>query len=185
MVTPFGVTVRQTVDVGHLVRRAARNLSGPVRAAFSRVLSRGAARMMRRELPSVPVMGAVFGLGGLLLMPVLLVTGGPVVAIRHGVAVVLYLALVPMFLGYVLFGRGLAAVSASTATTLSLIEPAVAAAIAVIVLGERLPVLAWVGMATLLASLVPLTVPTRQAHDGRAASGRAEVAALVLRLDPS
>jgi DME family drug/metabolite transporter len=117
----------------------------------------GAARLMRSGLPSRGVMGAIFGLGGVLLMPVLLLTGAPIVETGHNLAVVAYLAVVPMFVGYLLFGRGLAAVSASTATTLSLLEPAVAAAIAVLVLQEQLPALGWAGMAVLLASLVVLT----------------------------
>ncbi|KAE8762878.1 EamA family transporter, partial [Georgenia thermotolerans] len=121
----------------------------------------GAARMMRRGLPSRPVMGAVFGLGGVLLLPVLLLTGGPIVASWQHLAAVAYLAVVPMFLGYVLFGRGLGAVPASTATALSLLEPAVAAALAVLVLHERLPALGWAGVALLLAGLVVLTAPPR------------------------
>lgn len=117
----------------------------------------GAVRMMRRGLPSRPVMGAVFGLGGVLLMPVLLLTGAPILATGHNLATVAYLAVVPMFLGYALFGRGLAVVSAATATTLSLLEPAVAAAIAVLVLHEGLSPLGWMGMAVMVASLVLLT----------------------------
>jgi DME family drug/metabolite transporter len=122
----------------------------------------GAARVMRRGLPSQPVMGAVFGVGGVLLLPVLLLTGAPIVASWHNFAAVTYLATVPMFLGYFLFGRGLATVRASTATTLSLLEPAVAAVIAVLVLHEALPALGWVGMAILLASLGLLTAPGQQ-----------------------
>ncbi|WP_457035509.1 DMT family transporter [Geodermatophilus sp. SYSU D01176] len=130
------------------------------------VYSWGAGRVMRRGLPTRPVMGVVFGAGGVLLLPVLLLTGAPIVASWSNVAAVAYLALVPMFLGYVLFGRGLAAVPASTATSLSLLEPAVAAVIAVLVLHERLPALGWAGMAVLLASLVVLTaVPGRQRPD--------------------
>ena len=53
-------------------------------------------------------MGAVFGLGGLLLMPVLAVTGSPLVASWQNGLVGAYMALVPMFAGYVLFGWGLA-----------------------------------------------------------------------------
>jgi len=130
----------------------------------------GAARMMRRGLPSRPVMGAIFGLGGVLLLPVLLLTGAPIVETGHNLAIVAYLALVPMFVGYVLFGRGLSAVSASTATTLSLLEPAVAAVIAVLVLHEALPALGWVGMAILLASLVLLTADSRRQHQDTAST---------------
>jgi DME family drug/metabolite transporter len=122
----------------------------------------GAARMMRRGLPSGSVMGAIFGLGGVLLMPVLLLAGAPVVETGRNLAVVAYLAVAPMFLGYRLFGRGLAAVSATTATTLSLLEPAVAAVIAVLVLHEKIRALGGMGMTTLLASLVLLTADSRR-----------------------
>ena len=130
----------------------------------------GAARMMRSGLPSRPVMGAIFGLGGVLLLPVLLLTGAPIVETGRNLAVVAYLALVPMFFGYVLFGRGLSAVSASTATTLSLLEPAVAAVIAVLVLHEALAALGWVGMAILLASLILLTANSRRQHPDTAST---------------
>ncbi|MPV90305.1 EamA family transporter [Georgenia ruanii] len=134
----------------------------------------GAARLMRRGLPSRPVMGAIFGLGGVLLLPVLLLTGGPIVAAGPHVAAVAYLAVVPMFLGYVLFGRGLGTVAASTATALSLLEPAVAAALAVLVLHERLPALGWAGMGILLAGLVVLTAPPRAPRlSARGSWGRA------------
>jgi DME family drug/metabolite transporter len=72
-----------------------------------------------------------------------------------------YLAIVPMFLGYILFGRGLATVAASTATTVSLLEPAVASLIAVIVLGEHLPPMGWLGLGLLFASLVITATKTR------------------------
>ena len=130
----------------------------------------GAARVMSRGLPSRPVMGAVFGIGGVLLLPVLLLTGAPIVASWSNFAAVAYLALVPMFAGYVLFGRALAAIPASTATSLSLLEPAVAAVIAVLVLHERLPAVGWVGMGVLLASLVVLTAGPRRQHPDTASA---------------
>lgn len=103
-------------------------------------------------------MGAVFGTGGLLLMPVLLVTGAPLVASGEAFLVAVYMALVPMFLGYLLFGYGLAGVPASTATTITLVEPAVAAVLAVAVVGERLAPLGWAGLAVLVVVLLLLTL---------------------------
>jgi DME family drug/metabolite transporter len=67
------------------------------------------------------------------------------------------MALVPMFVGYVLFGWGLARVRASTATGLSLMETVVAAVLAVVVVGERLPALGWLGVVMVLGSLFVLT----------------------------
>lgn len=134
---------------------------GVVAGATYALYSWGAARMM----PTVgtrAVLGSVFGLGGILLLPVLFATGAPIVAESRSLAVVAYLAIVPMFAGYLLFGRGLAELPASTATTLTLLEPAVAAVCAVVVLGERLPLPGWLGVALLFAGLAVLTVPGRR-----------------------
>lgn len=103
-------------------------------------------------------MGAVFGSGGVLLMPVLLVTGAPLLASGEAFAVAAYMALVPMFLGYLLFGWGLVRVTSSTATTITLSEPAVAALLAVLVVGERLSALGWTGLAVIGLALVVLVL---------------------------
>ncbi len=116
-------------------------------------------RLIGRGVAPRAAMGAVFGLGGLLLLPVLLATGTPLAASWPNAAVGAYLALVPMFTGYFLFGRALAHVAASTATTLSLLEPAVATILAVIVVGERLPAAGWAGLALVAGCLVVLTAP--------------------------
>jgi drug/metabolite transporter, DME family len=139
-------------------------------AGFTYALySWGAARVMRCGLPSQPVMGAVFGLGGILLLPVLALTGAPIITSGSNLAVAAYLAIVPMFLGYILFGCGLATVAASTATTVSLLEPAAAALIAVVVLREHLPSIGLLGLELLFASLVITatnTRPTTNSHPG-------------------
>ncbi|WIB16025.1 EamA family transporter [Curtobacterium sp. MCPF17_050] len=114
-------------------------------------------RLMHDGLGRAASMGAVFGGGGLLLMPVLLLTGAPLLATPGAVTVGAYMALVPMFAGYVLFGYGLSQVPASTATTLTLIEPAVAAILAVLVVGEQLTVVGWVGLGLIGVVLVILT----------------------------
>jgi DME family drug/metabolite transporter len=79
------------------------------------------------------------------------------------------MALVPMFAGYVLFGLGLARVRASMATTISLAETVVAAVLAVVVVGERLPAMAWVGAALVAGSLFVLTLPAPKRRYARAA----------------
>ena len=116
-------------------------------------------RLISTGVPSRAVMGTVFGIGGLLLMPVLVATGAPLVASWQNLAVGAYMALVPMFAGYVLFGWGLARIRASTATTLSLAETVVAAVLAVVVVGERLPALGWAGASMIAGSLFVLTLP--------------------------
>jgi DME family drug/metabolite transporter len=86
-------------------------------------------------------------------MPVLAATGAPLLESWRNVAVGAYMALVPMFAGYLLFGWGLARVRASTATGLSLVETVVASVLAVLIVGERLPAMGWLGAALVVGSL--------------------------------
>jgi len=134
-----------------------------------------ARRLMQRGIPSTAVMGTMFGLGGVLLLPVLITTGGPLLASWNNASVGIYMALVPMFGGYVCFGYGLARVQASMATTITLLEPVVAAILAVIIVGERLPPLGWAGVGLVILCLVWTTAPVRRpryAIPGRQASRR-------------
>ncbi|MGH3389400.1 MAG: DMT family transporter [Actinomadura sp.] len=107
------------------------------------------------------VMGALFGGAGLLLLPVLLASSPGWLPTGRGVLVTLYLGAVTTTVGYVLFGRGLRRTSAATATTLTLAEPAVAALLGLVLLGERLGAVAVGGLVLLAASLVLLAVPSR------------------------
>ncbi len=125
-------------------------------------------RLMEQGVPSGAAMGSMFGVAGIILLPVLVATGGPLVASWTNLGVAAYLALVPMFAGYVLFGVGLARVRASTATLLSLVEPVVAAVLAVLVVGEDLGALGWVGIGLVLGSLVVLSVPPGTTRPSRA-----------------
>jgi len=144
-----------------------------------------AGRVIGLGVPSRGAMAAQFGLGAVLLLPVLLATGGPLLRLAaggaesplaqllaspHPLAVVGYLALGPMFLAYVLFGRGLRTVSSSRATTVTLIEPFVATLLAVVAVGERLAPLGWVGLALVLAGVVSVATERRAAPGGTAAA---------------
>ena len=138
-------------------------LLGLLAGATYALYSWAAHRLTGQGVTSRAAMGAVFGLGGLLLMPVLVLTGAPLLESWRNLGVGAYMAAVPMFAGYVLFGWGLARVGAGTATGISLLETVVAAVLAVLVVGERLPALAWLGAAVVLASLFILTPwPERQ-----------------------
>lgn len=90
-----------------------------------------------------------------------LVLGGVTVALGSVVpteAVVwwgaMYLALVPTLISYLLYVRGLQTITATTAATLSLFEPLTSTVLAVLVLGEQLAWLAWLGAGLLFGSLV-------------------------------
>ncbi|WP_271910245.1 DMT family transporter [Vreelandella alkaliphila] len=120
-----------------------------------------ARRLMQQGIAPRAAMGATFGLGGLMLMPVLMITGAPLLASWENAFVGLYMALVPMFLGYLCFGYGLARIPASTATTITLSEPVVAACLAVVIVGERLPAMGWAGIVLILACLVCISFPVK------------------------
>ena len=137
---------------------------GLVAAGTYATYSWAAKHLMNRGVSRAAAMGSIFGLGGLALIPVLLATGAPIVASREAFTVAAYMALVPMFLGYLMFGYGLTKVPASTATTITLIEPAVAAILAVWFVGERLTATGWVGIAlfALVLTIVSAAPPPRR-----------------------
>lgn len=119
-------------------------------------------RLIGPGVDSRAAMGAVFGLGGLLLMPVLFATGAPLLSSWRAFGVGAYMALVPMFLGYVLFGLALRHVDATTATVLTLSEPVIAAGFAALIVGERLAGGGLAGVVLIGASLVLFALPARR-----------------------
>lgn len=132
---------------------------GLIAACTYALYSHTAHKLMQRGIASRAAMGALFGVGGVLLFPVLMYTGAPFFQSWSNAAVGIYMASVPMFLGYLLFGYGLARIPASKATTLSLFEPAVATILAVIIVGEHLSLMAWHGIALIVMCLFVLTFP--------------------------
>ncbi len=119
-------------------------------------------RLMRGGVGSRAAMGAVFGIGGLLLLPVLMATGAPFLEDPRNLGVGVYMALIPMFLGYLAFGAGLRTVSARSATVLTLAEPAVAAVLAWWIVGERLGALGIVGIVLIAVCLAVFSAPARR-----------------------
>jgi len=65
----------------------------------------------------------------------------------------LYLGVVPTAVAYVVFGAGLRRVTATAAGIATLLEPLTAAALGVLVFGERLGAVGWAGAALLLGAL--------------------------------
>lgn len=106
-------------------------------------------RLMTKGIGRAAAMGSVFGGGGALLLPVLIVTAAPLIGSSDYLLVAGYMALVPVFAGYVLFGFGLTRVPASTATTITLAEPAIATILAVLIVGEHLTGIGWAGLSTI------------------------------------
>jgi DME family drug/metabolite transporter len=103
------------------------------------------------------VMAVVFSVGAVLLAPFLVAGPTAWLATPRGAELALYLGLVPTTVAYVLFGRGLSRLAASTAATLNLAEPVVAGLLGVLALHEDLATAGAVGMALVVAALAMLS----------------------------
>ncbi|MGH3300309.1 MAG: EamA family transporter [Streptosporangiaceae bacterium] len=76
----------------------------------------------------------------------------------RGLAVAGYLGEVTTAVAYLLYGRGLRTVTAPVAVTIGLAEPAVAALLGLVVLGERLSATAVVGLILIGLALIGLAL---------------------------
>ena len=116
-----------------------------------------AKKMMQNGIAAKAAMGMIFGLGALILLPSLYFSGGNVLAQNINIAVLAYMMLIPMFIGYLLFGYGLKHIPASRAITLTLFEPLVAALLAILLVGEQLAPIGWLGMGLIFVCLALLS----------------------------
>ena len=109
------------------------------------------------------VMAALFGLGAVALAPVLFLADTGPLGTPSGLALVLFLGVVPTAVAYVLFARGLRGLQASEAATITLAEPVTAAALGVFVLSEQVTGTGALGAALVLSGLVLLALrPVRR-----------------------
>lgn len=132
-------------------------LAGLSYAVYATVLS----TLIAHGEPDRTVTSALFGAAALLMLPVVLSGSAAWVLTGSGALIALYLGGVATAGGYLLFARGLRTTPATTATTLTLAEPAVAALLGVTVLNERLGGVALGGLTLLAASLTVLARPDR------------------------
>ena len=114
-----------------------------------------AKRMLAADHAPETVMAGAFGLGAVFLLPVL-VFNHEVITQPGGLALALFLGIVPTALAYVLFARGLKRLSAAETATLTLAEPLTATVLGVVVLGEQFSAL---GAGLILAGLLVLAAP--------------------------
>jgi drug/metabolite transporter, DME family len=132
-------------------------LSGLAYAVYATVVS----VLISRGEDGHAVTGALFGASAVLMLPTLLTGAAAWTLGGRGAVVALYLGGVTTAGGYLLLARGLRTTPATTATTLTLAEPAVAAVLGVVVLHETLRGMALGGIVLLAASLALLLIPRR------------------------
>jgi drug/metabolite transporter, DME family len=113
-----------------------------------------ASRLIRAGLPETGVMGAVFGIGALVLLPVAIASDSAWLGTAAGAAVAGWLAVMTTVVAYLLYGGGLRRIRVSLAATIGLAEPAVATLLGLAVLHEGLSLVAGIGLVLLVASLM-------------------------------
>ncbi|RSN48795.1 EamA family transporter [Actinomadura sp. WAC 06369] len=132
-------------------------LSGLAYASYASVTS----VLIVRGADERAAVGALFGVAAVPLLPVLPFAGSGWMLTGSGALIALYLGVVATGGAYLLFARGLRTTPATAATTLTLAEPAVAAVLGVVLLGERLGGTALAGLGLLAAALVLIVLPRK------------------------
>lgn len=120
------------------------------------------AKLIRLTGSVAAVMGALFGGGAVVLLPVLALSHPGWLATPSGALVAAHLAVVTTAAGYLLYGRALRTTPVATSATLALMEPAVATVLGLLVLDEHLGVTGIAGLALVATALVALAVPARR-----------------------
>lgn len=117
---------------------------------------------MLEKLPPNAIMAAIVCLAGVILSPMLLSVDQQWLWQPRSIIVILHLGIISMAVSYWFFARGLMTVPVSSATTLSLAEPATAAVLGIVVLGEQMTAQSFSGIALIFSGLVVLVAKRRQ-----------------------
>ncbi len=109
------------------------------------------------DVTGAEVLGAAFGIGAVLSLPIVLFTSAWITSALL-VGFVLYIGLATTALGYILFGNGLTHLSPGTVSTLTLAEPVLATLMGVFILGEAMNLRGWIGCAVIIGALALLGI---------------------------
>jgi DME family drug/metabolite transporter len=109
------------------------------------------------DVTGAEVLGAAFGIGAVLSLPIVLFTSAWINSALL-VGFVLYIGLATTALGYILFGNGLTHLSPGTVSTLTLAEPVLATLMGVFILGEAMNLRGWIGCAVIIGALALLGI---------------------------
>lgn len=119
-------------------------------------------QLMERE-ETLPAVAMTFSMCALFLLPFAARDGVSWLSEGTNLVAMLFMALAATSVAYLLFLGGLKKISSSAAVTLSLAEPLTAALLGVLLVGEYLSPLSWIGVGLLLGGIVVLTVGARKA----------------------
>ena len=120
-----------------------------------------AARQIARDGNVIGATAIIFAIAAVLLLPLLASDSLGWVGTAGGAVAVLHLGILATAVAYLLFAAGLKSTQSTTATTLTLGEPLTAAVLGVVAVGERPPLLGWVGFALVLLALIAVATEGR------------------------
>lgn len=126
-------------------------------AAYS-IFAVASKRALKGGVSVTEAMSRIFLLAAAISAPLILVGDSHWLTTRNGLAMALWLGIIPTALAYIAYAYGLEKVRASTASTLILAEPATATLLAAVVLGESVASRGWIGVGVVIAGLIYLSM---------------------------
>ncbi len=114
------------------------------------------------DRPTLPAVSSVMGGGALLLFPVAAASAGDVLGSPTTTITMLYLGLATLTLAYVLLGAALRTLNLRAVAAVTLLEPAVAATLAVVILDEPFGPRFLAGTALVIGGVAVASVLNRQ-----------------------
>jgi DME family drug/metabolite transporter len=155
-VVGLGLLVSGSLATGDAVGMLSALAAGGCYAIFT-VLG---VRLSREGFNGGDVLAASFSIGAVLLLPAAFVStwwlSWP------GLVAALWLGIATTTVAYLLFGLGLSVLQPGHIATLTLLEPAVATVLGVVVLGEPLSALGWIGCLLVIGALALLGMAERR-----------------------
>ena len=155
------ITILGIVLVGTAHGIASFNVKGVALAALAgfgfAIFNVVCRRSLARGAQDIWLTATTFGVAALVSFPFLFTQSPVWILTTKGFFTVLWLGLVTTSLGYVLFMFGLKRIESSLAATVVLAEPATATILAAVVIGEKLVLQSYMGIATVALGILYLS----------------------------
>lgn len=119
-------------------------------------------KLLIKDRDAEEITALVFCCGAILLSPILFTQDLSWLASINSWILLAHLGVLATALAYYLFAKGLEYIPVASAVTLSLAEPLTATILGVAVVGERLPIVSWIGLSMILGGIVVLVMPRRR-----------------------
>lgn len=119
-------------------------------------------KLLLGKVEAIPAVAMTFSISAIMLIPFLFVFDSSWVVEPKNIGTIIYLGIMTTSAAYILYLFGLKKVPSSSAVTLSLGEPLTAAVLSVVIVGEVLSPISWLGVVLLLGGIIVLTFSGRK-----------------------